>query len=288
MGVLGGNIISPPRHTTWLKKSSNTVSSADGTSADVWELDYDVTSPILNEWAAHFRNHYCLDSEIDLLRGQLSRKDYLNQLKFPTETGGLGPSIRAGDFGEILVADLLQWLLGYWVPRVRWSSKVIKNESPKGSDVIGFRFATDNEHSPNDVLAVFEAKTKFSASGNNKLQDAINDSTKDHLRIAESLNFIKQKLIDKSQMTDALKVERFQSPADYPYSRIIGATALFDTNYETEQNLLMASANQTPCLSNKQKLVPHPNLNELSIVLIRGVDMMQLVHNLYKVAADGA
>jgi len=177
-----------PPHVNWLQKLPATFSTVDGTAAHVWEFNYDANSPALNDWAINFRNHYCLDSEIDLLRGPLSRKEYLNQIKFPTESGGLGPSIRAGDFGEILLADLLQWLLGFWVPRVRWSSKVIQNESTKGSDVIGFKFVADDTYSPSDVLAIFEAKTKFSKSGGNKLQDAINDSTKDHLRIAESLN----------------------------------------------------------------------------------------------------
>jgi len=277
-----------PPHVNWLQKLPSTFSTADGTAAHVWEFNYDAESSALNDWAKNFRNHYCLDSEIDLLRGPLSRKEYLNKIKFPTESGGLGPSIRAGDFGEILLADLLQWLLGYWVPRVRWSSKVIQNESTKGSDVIGFKFVADDVYSPNDVLAIFEAKTKFSKSGGNKLQDTINDSTKDHLRIAESLNFIKQKLIDKSENAAALKVERFQSPVDDPYSRIIGATALIDTAHETEQNVLLANANETPCLKNKNQLVPHPNLQELNVIIIKGSNMMELVHNIYKLAADGA
>lgn len=278
----------PPQHVNWLQKLPTHFTTRDGTPADVWEFNYDTQSPILNDWATHFRNHYCLDSQIDLLRGKKSRKDYLNQLKFPSEAGGFGPSIRAGDFGEILVADLLQWLLGYWVPRVRWSSKVICNESPKGSDVIGFKFEAVGGHSPNDILAIFEAKTKFSGSGGNKLQAAINDSTKDHLRIAESLNFIKQKLIDNKEISDAQKVERFQSPADDPYSRIIGATAVIDTAYETEGNVLLANANETPCLTNKKNKVPHPNLHELNIIVIKGSNMMKLVHSLYKLAADGA
>lgn len=67
--------------------------------------------------------------------------------------------------GQNSVEINIQWLLGFWVPRVRWGSKVIRDESPKGSDVIGFRFhKKDCSTSPKDVLIVFEAKTIDPAS----------------------------------------------------------------------------------------------------------------------------
>jgi hypothetical protein len=42
-------------------------------------------------------------------------------------------------------------------------------------------------------------------------------SAKDHLRIDESLNFIKQKLSKRREIGQAQRVERFQSPVDLPY-----------------------------------------------------------------------
>jgi hypothetical protein len=53
------------------------------------------------------------------------------------------------------------------------------------------RFRGSELDSIENILSVFETKTKFSRSGKNRLQDAINDSAKAHLRIDESLNFIK-------------------------------------------------------------------------------------------------
>ncbi len=275
-----------PEHITWLVEANNAAATADGVSARIWEFNHEENPEVLSKWAKHFRNHYCSDDEIDFMQVGESRSDYLNDMKFPTQSGGLGPSIRAGDFGEILVADLIEWLLGFWVPRVRWGSKVIRNESPKGSDVIGFQFFNENDSSDKDILAIFEAKTKFSKSGNNKLQDAINDSAKDHLRIAESLNFIKQKLREKGKLEEGARVERFQSPIDNPYRNMFGAAALIDTAFETEANLLTANAHETPCPKNKTALVPHPNLDDLQVVVIKGSNMMQLVHKLYKLAAD--
>lgn len=165
-------------HTKWFVDTGERLKTADGKEVEVWEFQHQDDEDVFSAWAKHFRNHYCLDTEIDFLRGKRSRRDYLNNIKFPCRTSKLGPGIRAGDFGEILVADYLQWLLGFWLPRVRWGSKVIRDESPKGSDVIGFRFHKKEGTSQKDVLIVFESKTKFSGSGKNRLQDAIH--TKSH------------------------------------------------------------------------------------------------------------
>jgi hypothetical protein len=119
----------------------------------------------------------------------------LNKIKFPDPQEPPGPSIRSGDFGEILIADFLEYILGFWVPRTRYSDKDIRNESSKGSDVIGFKFLVDGSESPEDILFIFEAKAQFSGnSPNPRLQEAIDDSRKDQRRKAESLNAIKQRL----------------------------------------------------------------------------------------------
>jgi len=158
----------------------------------------------LASWAAHFRQYYCLDSEIDELRRgyDLSRQDYLLEIVFPDAQATPGPSIRAGDFAEILVADYLQHLLGYHVPQWRYDEKIIRNESVKGADVIGFRLVGDAE-SPLDELVVYEAKATLSGrERGNRLQDAIDDSAKDfNIRKAYSLNAMRRRYIRAHQST---------------------------------------------------------------------------------------
>ena len=79
-------------------------------------------------------------------------------------------------------------------------------------------------------------RQKFSASKVNHLQDAINDSAKDHIRIDESLNFIKQKLFEKGDIEQAQSVERFQSPVDMPYQETYGAAAIIsDECFDAEE-----------------------------------------------------
>ena len=276
-------------HTKWLVDTGEQLETADGKKVSVWEFRHEKDEAVLSAWAKHFRNHYCLDTEIDFLRGKSSRADYLTKIKFPSKTTRLGPGIRAGDFGEILVSDYLQWRLGYWVPRVRWSSKVIRDESPKGCDVIGFRFDKQNgEVSTGDALFVIESKTKFSASKTNRLQDAINDSVKDHIRIDESLNFIKQKLFDKSKIKCAKKIKRFKNPVDMPYEEIYGAAAIISDEYFDADELATVDCGNIPKVEKSKEFTSRPNADSLVLLVIKGADMMDLVHELYRRAADEA
>ena len=100
-------------YLNWLVYTGQIMESADGKDIAIFEFHYQADTAILSAWAKHFRNHYCADTEIDALRNGtgLSRAEYLIQVKFPDEAIAPGPSIRSGDFGEILVADYLSRLL---------------------------------------------------------------------------------------------------------------------------------------------------------------------------------
>ena len=268
-----------PEHIKWLVDTGERISSVDGKTVAIWEFQYIKDEKTLSAWARHFRNHYCLDEQIDdLCNGTgYSRAEYLTKLKFPDEKNPPGPSIRAGDFGEILVADYVEYILDFWVPRTRYIDKTIRNESMKGADIVGFRFARDGEYSSHDVLTIFEVKTQFSGNvAAPRLQDAVNGSIKDRLRKGETLNAMKQRFLDINDNSAKKRVERFQSEEDNPYHEISGAAALFSNQlFDTEIIRETSSAN-------------HPNGPNLILLVIRGDCMMQLVSELYKRAADEA
>ncbi len=267
------------KHTKWLFDTGERLKSADGKEVKVWEFRHEKDEKVLSAWAKHFRNHYCLDSEIDYWRRgyKYSRSDYLNTIKFPDPKAAPGPSIRAGDFGEVLVADFLEYLFGYWVPRTRYDNKTVRNESTKGSDIIGFHIVEGVEPSSKDKLAIFEAKTQFSGERDKKrLQKAVDDSAKDIARKAVSLNAIKQRLHERGERDDAEKIERFQNEVDYPYKEVYGAVALFE-------NRLFDSG-----LASSTDASSHPHSGNLALIVIKGDQMMVLVHELYRRAADEA
>lgn len=277
-----------PAHLDWLIDTGQTIKTACGKAVAVWEMKHQDDAKVLSAWAGHFRNHYCLDTLIDQLRGKQSRKDYLENIKFPSKTSKLGPPTRAGDFAEILISDYLEWRLGFWVPRVRWSNKPTRDESAKGSDVIGFQFAQPGKFTPKDMLAVFETKAGLSAQSSNRLQDAVNDSAKDHLRIDESLNFLKQKLIEQGRNADAANVERFQNPVDIPYQETYGAAAIFSTDSFDAKVIKTTDASKIPASKKSKVVIPHPHHGKLMMIVIKGGEMMNLVHELYRRAAHEA
>lgn len=265
------------KHVGWLKRTRTKITIACGAKVPIWEFRHTHDQGILSAWAKHFRNHYCLDSEIDALRNGTphSRSAYLNSIKFPDSAQAPGPSIRAGDWAEILVADYLQFILEFWVPRNRYSDKTIRNESEKGTDIIGFKIIDPAKVSKGDILALFEAKAQLSsATQKSRLQDAIDGSAKDQLRKAESLNAIKQRLLIGGDMDGKARVERFQNPEDLPYTEQYGAVAVFSTTaYDAVKE------RKATCAS-------HPAVPEL--LIIRGKDLMALVHALYERAANEA
>jgi hypothetical protein len=267
------------KHTKWLVDTSERLKTADGKVVEIWEFRHTQDESVLSAWAKHFRNHYCFDKDIDYwCKGyKCSHTEYLNSIKFPDPQKAPGPSIRSGDFSEVLVADYLEYLLGFWVPRTRYGAKDVRNESTKGSDIIGFYIVEEGESSAKDVLAIFEAKAQFSGkSATPRLQDAVDGSAKDIARKAESLNAIKQRLHDLNELKDADKIDRFQNDVDYPYREMFGAVALFES-------VLFDSALASSTISSE-----HPASDNLKLLVIKGEQMMPLVHDLYRRAADEA
>jgi len=266
-------------HLKWLEDTKERLITVDGRTVEVWEFRPENDEEILSEWAKHFRNHYCLDCEIDGLRSGTgySRTEYLDNLKFPDAKAKPGPSIRAGDFGEVLVADYLQYILKYWVPRTRYCDKAVRNESTKGCDIIGIKLLNDCEVSPEDILAIFESKTQFSGrKARPRLQDAVIGSTKDQVRKAESLNAAKQVLLSRGKIEEVNKLERFQNPEDNPYREISGAAVLYST-YLYDPEVIAETTTRD-----------HPNKDNLLLVVIRGDMTMKLIDDLYRRAADEA
>jgi hypothetical protein len=265
-------------HLKWLVDTGETFTTSCGKSVPIYEFRYDMSNTqVMSEWARHFRNHYCLDTELAVMKPEeMSSSDYLLTLKFPDQSSSPGPSIRAGDFSEILVADYLEFLRECFVPRTRYDRKIIGNESSKGSDVLGFK---QQSKKPNkkDELIIYEVKAKLSENKKvNVLQSAINDSSKDEARLAESLNGIKQRLFDRNDFSGISVISRFQNNIDTPYKTIFGAAAVV-----TNTSCCFDTLAESDCTN-------HVAEKNLEMLVIKGQSLMTLVHALYDRAANEA
>jgi hypothetical protein len=76
-------------HIKWLIDTKKRLKTADGKTIEVWEFIPENNDTILSAWAKHYRNHYCLDADIDeLIKGTgYSKREYLLRIKFPDAAG---------------------------------------------------------------------------------------------------------------------------------------------------------------------------------------------------------
>jgi hypothetical protein len=206
----------------------------------------------------------------------MTQEIYLLQMEFPDAHEGFGPGVRAGDFGEILVADYIQYRLGYVVPRTRYRWRENRSVSTQGVDVLGFLQQGDLP-SRHDRLMTFEVKCALGKTSRNRrtLRDAVSDSEKDFkLRKAESLNAMSQKLRAMGRDDERALVRRFQPSNAHPYTETSGAAAVHSTENFDEEVVL------------ETHIEGHPNAAHLMLIVIHGRDLMLLVHALYERAAD--
>ena len=278
-------------YLSWLKDTGKKLTTQDGIPIKVFELNHTKNETILSDWAKHFRTHYCLDEDIDILRDGTgkSRAEYLHDLVFPDRGTHAGPATRSGDFGEILVSDYVEYILEYWVPRTRFSERQNRSNPTQGVDVLGLKMLDPNNKSINDELLIYEVKAKLTSNARDeskkRLEIAIKDSAKDfNIRKAESLNALKRYYMVRNQREQMNIIQRFQNPIDNPYIELSGASAIILTSSVKDEDI----RNVTTSVCGKESNEPHPNKDNLQLIIISGDNLMDLVHHLYERGANEA
>lgn len=256
-------------------KKENSLKTKDNKEIKVFNLKSITDENVLNEWADNFRKNYRTieDLDFDIEGTGKTREEYLINDVFPDKKIKPGPSTRVGDFCELLVADYIQYIDKYYVPRTRYCRKVNRNMSTPGSDVLGFKI--DDKVSCKDEIFVIEVKgtasIKSKTKGYERLQDAIDDSQKDIIRYAESLNAVKRRLKDVGEKENALKIQRFQNYADKPYAVKYGASAVLTDSKFIDNDM-------------KKVIVGNDHKNPVLIVIHHG-NLSKLIDELYRRAA---
>ena len=242
------------------------IPSSSGEEIQVYKLNSELLDDnSLNNWALGLRNNYI---EEHLLKQAISgtgltKKEYLEKRIFPNPEVTQGAATMSGEFGELLVYDYINYVLEYYVPRIRYFNKVNRNTPIHGSDVIGYKMGNYNKRSKYDKLLVAEVKTRSSISGNktkactNIVTNAITDSNKDRVRVGESLNAEKLKLLSRGRIKEANIVERFQNKTDNPYTLDFFAVAVMDNELYSDQVVLDVVNSQSENIKSTNVLIIH-------------------------------
>ena len=263
--------------TNWFEYDS-TVPCIGGGQVEIWKFNYQYDIDAFDEWAKHFRNQYCSDKDLDRLRKPTgkNREDFLLDFKFPDKSNPPGPSTRSGDFAEILIADFLEYIEKYWTPRTRYDRKVNKDMSTPGSDVIAIKIKNMPNGNPCDELVVFEVKSRI-ASTSNDLNKAINGSSKDPLRIAESLEAMSTRFYYDRDQESYDKIGRIQQMINIAKKPCSYGAALVCSNNLYNQQLVSGA-----------DVTNHPQNANLRLLLVKANDLRAIVHSLYSWTAHEA
>lgn len=255
------------------------IASSSGDEVQVYRLNNELLDDdSLNNWASGLRDNYVEEILLEsLAKGTgLTQKEFLEKNIFPRHQNKLGASTMSGEFGEILVYDYINFVLKHYITRTRYLEKVNPDMPVPGSDVIGYKVNNVNKPSKSDHLIIAEVKTRSSKTGNKNslcektVKDAIEHSIKDRVRIGESLNAEKRRLLNRSRNNEAKIVERFQNKTDNPFILDFFAVAVLDNELYSDQVVLDVVNSQ------------HENIKSTNVLIIHSKELKIFLRDLYR------
>ena len=156
----------------WLIEEKGVV--INGTNEVIsYRIDYSDNSTVIDDWALHIRRNYIKDQ--DLIESAsingLTIEQYLKKYIIPQKGEPLGATARSGDIAEIVVSDLLEFVMGYTVPRYKQMNRSGKNNSEHGTDIIGYKFyKIDKSPNDKDELVATEVKAELTSESYDPLK----------------------------------------------------------------------------------------------------------------------
>lgn len=260
-----------PQYIGWIIKENGIVFE-DKAPLNSYRIDYDDTKEdILNEWAEHIRKHYISDEllEKSMSSLHLTKKEYLTSYCVPQKCHVKGPSTISAEWAEILVYDLVEYVLNYISLRGRHWNKPTPTSPIQGSDILAAKMLKETP-SPNDELFVIEVKASLRKCDYNKLVKAKQDSEDDTFRHSISLNFMRIKYLEAHEDILMRIADRFQQKANCPYKILYGAAAVVSQKEIENDTIAGINGGDLKIRADDQ------------IFLVHGDRLMDLAYNLYE------
>lgn len=260
-----------PQYIDWLITEEG-ISLNDGSPITCFRIDYSDDESILDQWALHIRRHYINDEDlcesIDIYGTDV--ESYLRKHIIPQKGDDLGPTARSGDITEILIADLLEYIMGYSVPRYKQMNRSGISNSEHGTDVIGYKFiSADKIPNSNDELIAAEVKAALTSNDYTPIKKAIIDSQKDEERLAHTIDYCRKKLKYLGNKVQSEEIKRFSFKPENDYKIVYMAAGV--SSRETVDMVIK--------FTDDEKVVI--NCNQ-SVFYIHGKRLMELAHNIYE------
>lgn len=262
-----------PQYISWIVREDGVVFE-DQQPLNCYRLSYTIDNAILDDWALHIRRHYVPDDELEegAAINNLKVEEYLHQYVIPQKEEKLGPTARSNDMSEILFADLFEFVLDYEVPRCKQYNRSGKNESEHGTDIIAYRFVTDEKkpHKSDELVAI-EVKALLSSKEASKvIKAAADDSKKDEYRVSHTLDYYRKKLRSMGKSSEAADVARFQQKAEFPY-KVSYVGAAVSSLPTIERKVIIGIKGADLELKTDQ-----------SVFYVHGADLMSLTHQVFE------
>ena len=197
----------------------------EGAVTRCFRLDGSIDERSLQEWALHIRRHYIRDDELEDYSSfyEIDPATYLRASCIPDV-----PRIRGGDFAEIIISDLLQFIEGYEVPRYKQHGRSDKNNSEHGTDVIAYKLVDPLKPNLKDELLAVEVKSRSSSTAlSDAISEAAKDSPKDRSRLAMTISYYSRRSLESGDDRTSAELKRFLCASERPFieSFAIGAIA---------------------------------------------------------------
>ena len=132
-----------------------------------------------------------------------------------------------GDFAEIMISDLLQFVEGYEVPRYKQHGRTDKNSSEHGSDVIAYKITDPEKPNASDELLAIEVKSRSASTDlTGAISEASKDSKKDRSRVAMTLSYYSMRSLKSGDRQTSAELRRFLKASEHPFIESFGIGAV--------------------------------------------------------------
>jgi hypothetical protein len=263
-----------PNYIDWIVKLESNLTLPNGQEVETYKINYDVDEDNYNNFAKHVRNHYISDEEaIEFAIDEgISTQEYLRDRIIPNPSAMPGRATLSGEFAEIIYSDLLEYILEFETPRIKFINKDNKDTAVKNIDIISFKCENSTNPSIDDILNITEVKAGLSTTNFQKIKEASDDVIKrDPSFVASALNFYKRKLKHLRFNKTADKIKRFQN-SEIRFNQINTAASI------TMHNTDVTNSNMVSVIFEQRSKVKH--------YLIYGPDLWNLAKEIYRRAIE--